>query len=212
MDRRKLWMSSTPCGVRSGIGEFLPGIRNQTGGLRGRHPTGGVARLSSARRALRGCQDLVTGRHRLTVEEISGIHEMVTTPDYRHVPTGRLAILAQRLGRVYASASTWTKLVRARGWRRPRLRVHPDRPKIGIRATKANQVWHVDTTIVRLLDGTRTYLHAVIDNFSRRILSWRLADRFEVGNSVTILVEAGRALVGGTPPALIVIPSAASGA
>jgi hypothetical protein len=27
-------------------------------------------------------------------------------------------------------------------------------------------MWHIDTTVIRLLDGTRAYLHAVIDNFS----------------------------------------------
>ena len=32
---------------------------------------------------------------------------MVTSPDYRHVPTGTLAVLAQRLGMVWASPSTW---------------------------------------------------------------------------------------------------------
>jgi transposase InsO family protein len=32
-------------------------------------------------------------------------------------------------------------------------------------------MWHVDTTVIRLLDGTRASLHAVIDNFSRRILA-----------------------------------------
>jgi len=36
-----------------------------------------------------------------------------------------------------------------------------------------------------------------------RILSWRLSDRFEVGNSVAVLVEAGRALNGDAPPTLL---------
>jgi hypothetical protein len=27
-------------------------------------------------------------------------------------------------------------------------------------------------TIIRLLDGTKAYVHAVIDNFSRKILAW----------------------------------------
>lgn len=31
-------------------------------------------------------------------------------------------------------------------------------------------MWHIDTTVIRLLDESRVYLHAVIDNFSRRIL------------------------------------------
>jgi hypothetical protein len=78
----------------------------------------------------------------------------LTSPDYRHVPTGTLAVLAQRLGTVCASPSTWYRLVRQHGWRRPRLRVHPAKPKIGLRTTRANEMWHIDTTVIRLLDGT----------------------------------------------------------
>jgi len=117
---------------------------------------------------------------------------MVTAPQYRHVPTGTLAILAQRLGTVWASPSTWYRLVRQHGWRRPRLRVHPAKPKVGLRTTRADEMWHIDTTVIRLLDGTRVYLHAVIDNFSRRILAWRVAETFAPVNSVVVLVEAGR--------------------
>ena len=53
-------------------------------------------------------------------------------------------------------------------------------------------MWHIDTTVIRLLDGTRTYLHAVIDNFSRRILAWRVVETFAPGNSVAVLLEASR--------------------
>jgi len=49
--------------------------------------------------------------------------------------------------------------------------VYPEKPKIGIRATHPNEYWHIDVTVIRLLDDTKCYLHAVIDNFSRRILS-----------------------------------------
>jgi transposase InsO family protein len=54
-------------------------------------------------------------------------------------------------------------------------------------------MWHIDTTVIRLLDGTRAYLHAVIDNFSRRILAWQVADTFALVNSVTVLLDASRA-------------------
>jgi len=57
-------------------------------------------------------------------------------------------------------------------------------------------MWHIDTTVIHLLDGTRAYLHAVIDNFFRRILAWRVADTFAPVNSVAVLVEASR---GATP-------------
>ena len=53
---------------------------------------------------------------------------------------------------------------------------------MGIRASRPNQYWHIDTTVIRLLDGTRAYLQAVIDNFSRKILAWRVSERFDPGN------------------------------
>ena len=63
-----------------------------------------------------------TSPHRLTSAEVRAIKDMVTALEYRHVPTGTLAVLAQRLGKVWASPSTLYHLVRKFGWRRPRLR------------------------------------------------------------------------------------------
>ena len=127
---------------------------------------------------------------RLTRGEIEAIEAMVTSAAYRHVPTRTLAVLAQRLGTVCASPSTWYRLVRRHGWRRPRLRVHPRKPKVGVRTTRPDEMWHIDTTVIRLLDGTRAYVHAVIDNFSRRILAWHVAGAFAPGNSVAVLLAA----------------------
>ena len=98
--------------------------------------------------------------HQLTTAEIATIKEMVISEEYRHVPTGTLALLAQRLGKVFASPSTWYRLVRSYRWRRPRKRVHPSKPKVGIRASRPNEIWHVDTTVVRLLDASRAYLRS----------------------------------------------------
>jgi hypothetical protein len=78
-------------------------------------------------------------------------------------PTGTLAVLAQRLGTAWASPSTWDRLVRTYGGRRPRLRGHPAQPTVGLRTTRADERWHIDTTVIDLLDGTRAYLHAVIN-------------------------------------------------
>jgi putative transposase len=130
----------------------------------------------------------------LTAHEVSPIKEIVTATEYRHMALRTLALYAERAGRVFASATTWAKLVRQRGWRRPRRRVYPEKPKTGIRATKPNEYWHIDVTVIQLLDGTKAYLHAVIDNFSRRILSWRLAEGLEPSTTCEILTEAGKNL------------------
>jgi len=145
-----------------------------------------------------------TSPQRVTSSEIQAIKDMVTAPEFRHVPTGTLAVLAQRMGRVFASKTTWHRLVRERGWRRPRLRVHPAKPKIGIRSERPNEVWHIDTTIIRLVDGTKAYLHAVIDNYSRRILSWRIGGRFDTGNTVAVLLEACQSSSASEPPMVLV--------
>ena len=57
--------------------------------------------------------------------------------------------------------------------------------------------------MIRLLDGTRAYLQAVLDNFSRRVLAWRVQDRLDPGASAALLVEASRSLAGDAPPTLL---------
>jgi transposase InsO family protein len=74
---------------------------------------------------------------------------------------------------------------------------------MGLRTTRPDEMWHIDTTVIRLLDGTRAYLHAVIDNFSRRILAWRVAETFAPMNSVAVLLDATRGAVGSTTPPVV---------
>jgi transposase InsO family protein len=118
------------------------------------------------------------------------MRDMATSPEYRHVPTSKLAILAQRLGKVFASSATWCRHVRERGWRRPRARVHPSKPTEGIRADEPNGMWHIDVTVIRLLNGSKVYLQGVIDNYSRRILAWRISERLEPAATAALLVKA----------------------
>jgi putative transposase len=107
-----------------------------------------------------------TSPGQLTASEVAAVKELVLAPEYRYMPVGTLARYAQRIGKVFASASTWAKLVREHGWRRPRQRVHPPKPTVGVRASEPSQIWHVDTSAIKLLDGTKVYLQAVVDNYS----------------------------------------------
>jgi putative transposase len=133
---------------------------------------------------------------RLTPEEIDTIGKMVASRDYRFMSIRALALHAQRIGKIFASPSTWYGLVRQNGWGRPRKRLYPVRPKVGVRATAPGQLFHLDVTIIKLLDGTRTYLHAVIDNYSRRILSWTLETRLGSGATCRVLRDAAKEIVG----------------
>jgi len=96
----------------------------------------------------------------MTRAELDTMKSMTTSCDYRHLSYGALARVARKAGKVFASPSTWYRLVRLHHWHRPRIRVYPPKPKVGIRASKPNEIWHVDTSLLRLLDGSRVYMHA----------------------------------------------------
>ena len=125
----------------------------------------------------------------LTADERETIKDMVLSEDYRHVPTGVLAILAQRLGKIFASPSTWHRLVRRNRWRRPRKRVHPPKPRLGIRASRPNETWHIDTTIVRLLDGTHAYVNVTTATRSQRTYDHRLKELIRESGDVQLAVQ-----------------------
>ncbi len=126
----------------------------------------------------------------LTRDEVSTMRDCVESETYRHIAVQNLALYAQRLGKVFASASTWYKMIRQRGWKRPRRRVHPAKPKQGLRATCPNEYWQIDATVIRLTTGIRIYLQAVIDNFSRTILAWRVSDKLSSATTRELLIEA----------------------
>ena len=143
-----------------------------------------------------------TSPGQITVAEVATVKTMVLAPEHRHMPPRAIALYAQRLGKVFASVTTWAKLVREHGWRRPRHRLHPPKPTVGVRATQPNEAWHVDTTVIKLLDGTRAYIHAAIDNFSRKILAWTVAVRLEPTSTCQVLLAASKHLVSAGRPLL----------
>lgn len=98
------------------------------------------------------------------------------------------------MGKVFASPSTWYRLVKERGWRRPIHRIHPAKPTVGVRASKPNEIWHIDTTIVRLWNGAKVYVHANIDNYSRKILAWQVSESFDTSAPAMLLAQAANNL------------------
>ncbi len=72
--------------------------------------------------------------------------------------------------------------------------MHPPKPRLGFRATAPNEAWYFDVTIIKPLDGTKAYLHAVIDNYSRRILAWTVAEKLDPMNTCHVLQHAANCL------------------
>jgi putative transposase len=47
----------------------------------------------------------------------------------------------------------------------------------GIRAERPNKIWHADITRFVTADNVAHYIYLVVDNFSRKILSWYISDK-----------------------------------
>lgn len=45
--------------------------------------------------------------------------------------------------------------------------------QMGIRATRVNELWHVDVTQVKILNGRKVYVQVIYDNYSRYVLAWK---------------------------------------
>jgi len=70
---------------------------------------------------------------------------------------------------------------------------HPVHPYLlrGVEVTRPNQVWSTDITYIRLAKGF-VYLVAVMDWYSRKVLSWRISNSMDASFCVDCLEEALR--------------------
>lgn len=125
----------------------------------------------------------------LTFNEIEQIRRLVSDPELDDMSLSSLYWIGRRKGKLQFSLTTWFKYIRRynmlesippRRWSRP--------GKKGIRATFPNQIWHLDTTILKLEDRTRVYLQAIIDNYSRYIVAWKVTLRNR-GDEIKELIE-----------------------
>ena len=56
--------------------------------------------------------------------------------------------------------------------------------KIGIRASKPFEKLHMDVTLYRLLDNTVAYIYFIVDNYSRKILSYQVSTEIKADISL----------------------------
>ena len=123
----------------------------------------------------------------LTDDEVSEMKKFVTSKKFARVSVSSLQLLAQRTGTFFCSIDTWYKYIRHFEWKRPWTAEKRKFRKTGIRAFKANEIWHLDVTVVNIRPGVKLYIQAVIDNFSRFVLAWRVTDEINAQNTVETL-------------------------
>lgn len=117
---------------------------------------------------------------KITHREESVIRNLLSASEYFHFGINSLAQFAKRNALVFASTTSWYRIMKQFNLRRSGVRLFPKRPRIGARAARPNQMWHIDQTVLRVADGSRVFIRAIIDNYSRYILSWQVSDNYGV--------------------------------
>jgi putative transposase len=127
--------------------------------------------------------------NQLTSDEVAMMKKLLSDERFKFWPVCSIAYYALREMLLSVSLSTWYLYIRNLGIIRP---VMPKKKKYrtGIRADKANQIWHADITIIKSKDNIRHCVYLLIDNFSRFILSWRIEEAVSARIRVDTIREA----------------------
>ena len=126
----------------------------------------------------------------LANREVEKIKQFLTDPKFMHWPIISIAYFALRTKQVLASPQTWYRYHKILGLNHPKGFNRSSRYRAPLRAKRPNQYWHADITIFKTEDGVKHYIYLVVDNFSRKILSWKIANRVSGAIRVQTLIAA----------------------
>jgi putative transposase len=126
----------------------------------------------------------------LTIKEIHKMHRMLVNEKFLHWPVVSLAYYAMRKSIVKAHPNTWYKYVKLMKLKRRRRRKFIPKYDQGLRAQFPNEKWHADITLFQTADGSTSYIFLVVDNFSRYIISWKVASFKSAKIRLETFVEA----------------------
>lgn len=109
-------------------------------------------------------------------KEVLKVKQFLTDPNFIFWPITSIAAFCRREGIVTLSNSTWYKYAKFLEIKRPKPSSRRKKNTIGIRASKPNQIWHADVSILKI-DHIKHYIYLVVDNFSRKMLARKVSDQ-----------------------------------
>ncbi len=114
--------------------------------------------------------------NQLSRPEILKLRELLCDTQYQFWPVSSIALHALRNNILPLSLNTWYKYVNKFGLARTRPASRRKKNYFSVRAQQPRQIWHADITAFVTADRVKHYIYLVVDNFSRKILSWLIAD------------------------------------
>lgn len=99
---------------------------------------------------------------------------------------------AIRNGHISMSRTSWYRYCLRLGISEERKPEKKNRKRDSIKASKPNEIWHMDVTQFVTSDNIKFYVYTVIDNFSRKVLAWNVSREISAKTRLISLKEAIR--------------------
>ncbi len=139
--------------------------------------------------------------NQLSKPEVIRLKELVQDARFQYWPVSSIAHYAMRNELLSISLNTWYKYVNKFGLQRIPPVSRRKKNTVGIRADRPHQIWHADITIFETKDRIKQYIYLVVDNFSRKILSWKVSEYVKASIRKETILDAIHA----TEPPLVVL-------
>ncbi len=116
--------------------------------------------------------------NQITPNEIKAVKLALTNPSTAHWSIKSIHYKGIRDGTLSISIGSMYMLNKRLGIRDAINKRKPRKKrKVGIRASYPNQIWHADITVLKTLDEKKYYIYLVIDNYSRKVLSYAIKQK-----------------------------------
>ena len=124
-----------------------------------------------------------------TLEEYQIIEKTLNDIKYQHWPKSAVHSMLLKKKKLIISRSTFYKYA-SQIKPSPRKGHRRRKNKEKLRAKKINELWHFDISYFRTLDGKKHYIYAIIDNYSRKILEWKVKSKIRNKYVAEMLLKA----------------------
>ena len=119
----------------------------------------------------------LTRANQLTYHEQTMLKKLFVSSRFAHMSVRALHYYAIRNNLLICSMETWYKYIHRFNLKRPGSVKEDKIYKIGVRANRVDQIWHIDVTQIKMIGGKKIYLQTIMDNYSRYVVSWQLLER-----------------------------------
>lgn len=125
-----------------------------------------------------------------TEKEYNLIKESLEDEDFKHWPKSAIHAQMKKTGKLMLARSTFYKISNLLDPTISERKKGRKQKKEILKANRINEYWHLDLSYFRTMDGERHYIYAIIDRYSRKILSWAVYEKVKSKYASLVLLEA----------------------